>query len=49
MVAVLSTMMLMVMITMTIAMLSTNTLMVMITDVDENAYCDSGGDEACIL
>ena len=48
MVAVLSTMMLMVMITMTIAMLSTNTLMVMITDVDENAYCDSWGDRACI-
>ena len=46
MVAVLSTMMLMVMITMTIAMLSTNTLMVMITDVDENADCDSWGDEA---
>ena len=48
MVAVLSTMMLMVMITMTIAMLSTNTLMVMITDVDENADCDSWGDGARI-
>ena len=48
MVAVLSTMMLMVMITMTNAMLSTNTLMVMITDIDENADCDSWGDEASI-
>ena len=41
-------MMLVMMITMTIAMLSTNTLMVMITDVDENAYCASWGDRACI-